>query len=389
MSRPSLEAFVELSQHPYFGSFVEKINVSPIIDVMLSITTFLQSGTFEGTDVTEIASLYLTTQRDARKARTCESADQLLSVAFKAFAQRQQHLKLEFCDNEHNAVGPRDPLHDEAFERRVSMWKLNWSSTIERTTKAVTSHGCTVTELSIHESDLKRCSSHYKRYTDDFESQLGSLSEKLVRLSIRMNNKDIDATTWKIQRIVSSARNLKFLDLKKLGAWGSLEPQDYPQILDCVLSTCLETIVIGQFEISEQELLEFLGRQRGTLKNLRLLTGCLFQGSCMSLIAWIRDNLPSLVHLELSMICDSPDHTDCPVVSRKSYRVSRGDNMQARLADILNGKYEKKVKKVKIEEVDETEQVEEVAESEQNEEINEPEQAEEVNEPEQVEADDG
>ncbi|KAH0291177.1 hypothetical protein M436DRAFT_85565 [Aureobasidium namibiae CBS 147.97] len=375
MSRPSLEAFIELARHPYYGSFVEKVNVSPIYDVMLSVSAFLPSGTSESTDTTEIATTYWNIRRELTKSRICESAEPLLGVAFKAFAQREQHLKLEFCDNERNVVGPRDALNNLALGQ-VSMWILDWTTAIERTINAVTSHGCTVTELSIHEGGLKRCVSEYSLHTDHFETPLGSLCTQLARLDICLYDDGIGSVSKSVKCMVSTARNLRFLNLERLCNWDDLEPQHYPEVLGCVLSQCLKGIVIGEFQISEQELLEFLGRQRDTLQNLQLLGGCLLEGSCMSLIAWIRDKLPSLAYLEFWEICDAHDHTDCELAPTRSYCVHRDEDMQACLADILNGKCEKKVK------------VKEAYESEQNEEDDEFEQ-EEINEPEQVEADDG
>ena len=357
----SLQAFIELSQHPYFGPYVESINVSPVCDGMLRCPTPPLPGASEGIDATGIARAYLATRQKLRRAE--EGAEQLLSVAFEAFAQRGQCLKLQFCDDESNAMAAKDPMHNVAVDR-ISFWKLDWTKTIERTVKAVTGRGCTITELSIEESDLQRCAVTSGVCTDNIESQLGSLCSHLARLEICLYDDGIEHTSKSVECMVSTAKNLKSLNLMRLCSWGDLRPHSYPGILSCVLSTHLETIVIGEFQIPQQELLVFLGRQRGALKNLQLLGGCISTRSCMSLVAWIRDNLPGLVHLELWEICGHPDFEICNGYT-KSYCVRRGNDMQACLADILDGKYEKGVK---VEEVDGSEQAEEDVASEQLEE---------------------
>jgi hypothetical protein len=363
MSRPSLEAFIALSQHPYFGSFVDKINVSPVYSAKLRSPATLLPSTSGGTGSIEIASTYLNTNRNPCELRACESAEQLLSVAFEAFAQRGQCLKLQFCNDESNAIAARGPIYNEADEG-ISFWELDWeldwTTTMERTVKAVISRGCTVTELSIEESGPQRCVPSSGLCTDKIEPQLGSLCSQLARLEICYYDDGVEHTSRSMRCMVSTAQNLKSLNLMRLCNWGDLDPHIYPEVLGCVLSTCLETIVIGEFQISQQELLAFLGRQTSTLRDLQLLGGCVFAGSCMSLIAWIKDNLPGLVYLELWEICDNPDFETCNG-DTKSYCVRRGNDMQACLADILDGKYEKGVK---VEEVDGSEQAEEDVASE-------------------------
>ena len=144
--------------------------------------------------------------------------------------------------------------------------------------------------------------------------------------------------------MVSAARKLKALNVMRLNNWDYSNRRYLPEILKCVASTSLETIFLHEFQMSEADLLGFLGKQRETLKELLLMEACLLTGSCMSLVAWIKNNVPGLVALRLYGICESTDHPSCcDWNERKSYCVNRDDNMQVCLANILAGKYKKKV----------------------------------------------
>jgi hypothetical protein len=367
MTRPSLRAFIELSQHPYFGSVVEQVNISPCFVPHSNATHIARPLPSEGSDSESIdlnqvvysnkdietVMAVLSRSRKELELRTDGSAERMLSVAFKAFAQREQRFQLQFCDNESNAVGAKDLIPDQLLGQDI-IFNLDWKTTIERTIRVVTSHGCRVTGLLISESDRYESENDTSMGTDDVEQQLSSLCSHLTYLEVTFSHSDIDTTLDSVKRMVSAATNLNFLHLMKLGAWDSTTSTDVPEVLKCVASTSLETIEIAEFQAFEGELHEFLRRQRDTLRDLKLLSGCLLAGSCMSLIAWIKDNLPNLVSLELWEICGSTDHADCPEEDLKSYHIRRDEDMQLCLARILDGKYEKDVK---VEEIDETGQV--------------------------------
>jgi hypothetical protein len=340
MYRPSLEAFIELSQHPYFGPAVEMVTIYLMFDVYLT-PALLPPRTPGSTDVIQTNNTYSTTRRKRRRPEliTSESAERLLSVAFKAFAQRQQSLKLHFSDDGPNAIGVTDCLYYEAFEESSVRHR-----SIAPTIRAVTSHGCKITGLLIDDERRLNSLNDPSLYTDDIEQQLSSLCSNLAYLDLMFWYNDTEFTSRSLKRMVSAARNLRSLNLMRQGEWDYSISHYLPEILKSVASTSLETIMIDAFRIPEPELFEFLGRQSGKLRDLHLMSGCILTGSCMSLIAWIRDNLPGLMYLELWEICTSGDHDTCDWTEAKSYRICRGEDMQACLTDILNGRTENEVK---------------------------------------------
>jgi hypothetical protein len=339
MYRPSLEAFNELSQHPYFGPAVERVTIYLMFEGYLT-PALPPPRTPGSTDVIQTTKNFSTTPRKRRKREliTSESAERLLSVAFKAFAQRQQSLQLHFSDDGPNAIGVTDYMYYEAFEESLIRYR-----SIAPTIRAVTSHGCKITGLLIDDERRLNSLNDPSLYTDDIEQQLSSLCSNLAYLELMFWYNDTEFTSRSLKRMVSAARNLRSLNLMRQGEWDYSISHYLPEILKCVASTSLETIIIDAFRISEPELFEFLGRQSGKLRNLHLMMGCILTGSCMPLIAWIRDNLPGLVHLELWELCDSSDHDSCTWEEAKSYRICRGEDMQACLTNILDGKTENEV----------------------------------------------
>ncbi|KAI4755843.1 hypothetical protein E4T52_12055 [Aureobasidium sp. EXF-3400] len=353
MSRFSLRAFIDLSQHAYFGSFVERVNISPVCDGIPSRPppTTSVSGNIYRDRVMDVVMSCVTRFRKEREPMNDGSAGRMLGIAFKAFAQREQPLQLKICDREFHTIGARDLVYSKAFQQNL-VWRLDWQTTIEQTIRAITSQGCKVTALLIDGQTRANLVNDSVLHTDNIEQQLSCLCSNLAHLEIEFHDFDIGTTSDSVERMVSTARNLKSLILKRLGMWDYSNRHCVPKILECVASTSLSTIVLAEFQMSESELLGFLGRQRDALRNLQLHDSCLLTGSCMSLIAWIRDNLPGLVQLELWDICDSADHTICAGDEPKRYCVRRGHDMQVCLTRILDGKGEKQVKPKDVEEIE-------------------------------------
>jgi hypothetical protein len=327
MLRPALEAFIGLAQHPYFGPAVKKITIYLMWEGILT-RALPPSGT--------------PGRRKLRELVTSKRAERLLGVAFKAFGQRQQSLQLHFTDEGPNAVGVRDYMFYDAFEQSSIQHK-----SIAGTISAVTRHGCKIIGLLINDDRRLNSLNDPSLYKDNIEQLLSSLCSNLAYLEIVFHNNDTEFTLRSLKRMVSAARNLRSLTLMRLGEWNYSTLNYLAEILKCLASASLEVIMIDWFRISEPELLEFLGRQSGSLRELHLSSGCILTGSCMSLIAWIKDNLPGLVHLELWEMCRASDHDSCFGKKAKSYRICRGEDMQACLANILDGKTENEVKVLK------------------------------------------
>jgi hypothetical protein len=361
MARPSLRAFIELSQHPYFGPVVKEINISPMSATCDGLAGFPGLEAPESTDTGQLGyslktvervTTYLTRYRMETKLRTDGSAERMLGVAFKAFAQRHQSFQLQFGQNESNAIGAIDLMHHLSLGE-TKAWRLDWKMTVQRTMRAITGQGCNVTALSIDDYAAGDCVYDSGLCTNEIKQQLSSLCLQLERLEIWFFHTDTESTLTSVKRMVSAATNLRSLHLMKLSPDGSSTSQEVPDVLEYVASTSLETIVIAEFQAFDGELYDFFSTQRDTLRDLRLLGGCLIIGSCMSLIGWIKDNLPNLVDLELRDICGSNNHADCREEDFKSYHIRCGENMQLCLARILEGNYEKDGK---VEEIDEMEQ---------------------------------
>jgi len=364
MSRSCLRAFIELSQHPYFGSVVEKINISPKFVPYELVANMPPPAPSEvptniySTQVTQLVAKCVVKARKEHQLSTDGSVERMLSVAFKAFAQREQCLQLEFRDRELNAIGVKEIWHDKTIEECL-VWRLDWKTTLEQTIRAVTRHNCRITKLEIDERSRDNSEHASSLCTDDIEQDVASLCSQLTHLDIYSWNDGIETTMKSAKRMVSAAKNLTSLDLLGFSHLDYLLRGTLQQTLKCVASTSLEHIFLLDFQISERELIEFLGRQRGTLQVLCLYEGCLLTGSCKSLVSWLRDNMPGLLQLELEDICQyHDDQTNCRDETYRSYWVHRGEDMRARLTDILDGKCEQEPEEVKEGESAEVEQVE-------------------------------
>ncbi|THY22839.1 hypothetical protein D6D00_06571 [Aureobasidium pullulans] len=88
----------------------------------------------------------------------------------------------------------------------------------------------------------------------------------------------------------------------------------------------------------------FIKQHSATLHDLQLHEVCLITGSCMSLIAWIKDNLPCLKYLEIDEMCEHGSKTICDDDALKSYWAGYGKekDVQVSLANMLDGNYDHK-----------------------------------------------
>lgn len=352
MSRSSLRAFIDLAQHPYFGSFVKHITISPLFTPDDYVVPTAPSEVPENTEMTKLVAAYLVRSGKEHQLSTDRSFERMLSVVFKALAQREQCLQLRFCDDDCcDEIGTRDQfLHDEVVNRYL-VWHLDWKTTFEQTIRAVTSHNCKVSGLAIDQYSRGNAAPKSIICIEGIEQQISSLSSQLSHLAIACCDDDPESTMQAVKRMVSIASNLKSLHLTGFDRWA--HPRRHiQQILECIASTSLEDIMLYDFSMSEPELFGFLGRHSGTLQAVTLWGGCL-TGSCMSLVAWVKDNIPGLKQFELFEVCQYHNHTICPDNERKSYWVGPENDMQVGLANILDRMREEEAK---VEEADGTEQ---------------------------------
>ncbi|THY70988.1 hypothetical protein D6C95_10292, partial [Aureobasidium pullulans] len=234
MARSSLRAFIELSQHPRFGPFVKSINISPTsasaegLRVLPSATIPLAHEThpgFEdvvdafvlGAQSLDIMRTYLNRFREENELKTDGSAEQMLNIAFKAFAERKQDIRLSFSDQETNAVGAKHLLPNRDFGERT-VWHLEWKETIARTIKAAFKQGCTIVEIALHETGRKDAQNNSSCCTDDIEQELASVCAQLTCLTVDFEHRDIETTSRSIERMVSAVKDLPWLYLHQI-AW--------------------------------------------------------------------------------------------------------------------------------------------------------------------------
>ncbi|KAG2165359.1 hypothetical protein VTO58DRAFT_101742 [Aureobasidium pullulans] len=360
MARSSLRAFIELSQHPRFGPFVKSINISPTsasaegLRVLPSATIPLAHEThpgFEdvvdafvlGAQSLDIMRTYLNRFREENELKTDGSAEQMLNIAFKAFAERKQDIRLSFSDQETNAVGAKHLLPNRDFGERT-VWHLEWKETIARTIKAAFKQGCTIVEIALHETGRKDAQNNSSCCTDDIEQELASVCAQLTCLTVDFEHRDIETTSRSIERMVSAVKDLSWLYLHQIGEFDDSNQRYMPEILDCVAATSLEQMSLGYCRMSQSQLTAFIEKHSATLHDLQLHEACLITGSCMSLIAWIKDNLPCLKYLELDGMCEHGNKTTCDGDAFKSYWVGycKEKDVQVSLANMLDEKYDHK-----------------------------------------------
>ncbi|KAI5247113.1 hypothetical protein E4T42_06080 [Aureobasidium subglaciale] len=311
MSRSSLQAFIELSQHSRFGPVVNCINVSPAFTLQAGLTAIPLTTlpvVPEGVDppqlVHDTASLeiirgFLNRSREEREVKADASAEGLLNIAFQALAHRGQRFHLGFCDTEGNPVGARHLLGN--YQRgQPAVWHLDWKSTIAKVVRAASDQGCKIEGLGFIENGRADSRNEFGFCTDGIERPLNSLCSRLTRLEVTFMDDDVETTSRSVKRIVSAAEHL----------------------------------------ITELELFAFIGRYGSTLEDLALWYGCLLTGTCISLVARLRDNFPHLEQLLLEEMCEHGAKTICDGDELKWYSVRAGEDMQDRLGEILDGTFE-------------------------------------------------
>jgi hypothetical protein len=339
-ARSSLRTFIELSHHPRFGPAVEVINISPCFvsdDGEAEFSDCEPSELLDGSR--EVIRTFLNRSYEERELDDEFHVERMLNTAFKAFAQRKQSISLGFRQHEWNAIGARNLILAK-YPGEVQIWQPKWKIVVERTTRAVFDQGCKIYGLRFEHLKREDFDDDSGLCTDGIKHQLSSICSQLSFLDVEFQSGAIETTAESVEHMVSEAKNLEILHLYQIGNELHIHSHYFRNILNCVASSSLQNIVLNTFQLSEAQLFAFLGRQRGTLRILSLSEGCLLTGNCMSLIAWIRDNVPGLVYLELEEIYVSPDHTICGGEATKSYLVDGNEDMQARLADILNGRWE-------------------------------------------------
>ncbi|KAI4731594.1 hypothetical protein E4T49_00673 [Aureobasidium sp. EXF-10728] len=361
MSRSSLLAFCELSHHPFFGLVVETINISPMFILRQGITS-LQPPTPHEIARGHTAYRHRPLQHleitmngicEEQDMKTSGMAGRMLAIAFMAFAGRGQRISLQFRDNEKCAIGAGQLLYDKCYGNHV-FWHLDWYTTIETTIKAVSNQGCKINGLLFSENSRDDAVNNSCLSTDSFAQDLKVVCSQLKELEIRFEYEEFEATIRSVKRMVSAARNLEVLHLFALNHYGFRYEQllHLREILPCVTSPSLHRIDLRCFQMSESELYTFLGRYSDTLEELKLSDVCIFKENCISLVAWIKANLPGLTHFCLEEFCiHNPQTSDCDVDEyRDGYLVDYGEDMQARLADIL---YRETVIANRVEEIEE------------------------------------
>ncbi|TIA46888.1 hypothetical protein D6C79_04956 [Aureobasidium pullulans] len=333
MARSSLLAFIELSQHPRFGPFIQWINISPTIASEEGLG-FLPSAT-----APHIHDILVPPVIQGFAAFVLD----MLNIAFKAFAERKQNICLSFSDQETNAVGAKHLPPNRDFGERT-VWHLEWKETIARTIKAAFKQGCTIVEIALRETGRKDAQNNSSCCTDDIEQELVSVCAQLTCLTVDFEHRDIETTSRSIKRMVSAAKDLSWLYLHQIGEFDDSNQRYMPEILDCVAATSLEQMSLGYCKMSQSQLTAFIEKHSATLHDLQLHEACLITGSCMSLIAWIKDNLPCLKYLELDGMCEHGNKTTCDGDAFKSYWVGYGKekDVQVSLANMLDGKYDHK-----------------------------------------------
>ncbi|THW60538.1 hypothetical protein D6D20_05699 [Aureobasidium pullulans] len=361
MARSSLRAFIELSQHPRFGPFVKWIAISPTsasaegLRVLPSATGPLAheghpvlEGVVDafvlGAQSLDFMRTYLNRYREETQLKTDGSAEQMLNVAFKAFAERKQKICLTFNDEELNIVGAQHLLPNLHFAQRT-VWYLEWKETIARTIRAAFKQGCTIDRIELCETTRQDARNISACCTDGIEQELTSLCFQLDALDLEFCHQDTETTVRSAKRMVSAAPSLESLYLNRIFDYNNNVNQVHiPGILKCVASKSLRTIHLGDFQISTSDLASFLARYRHLLYDLQLSYVCLIDGDCMSLIAWIKDNLPRLTKLGLEGICDHVEDTLCQKYS--SCMIEVNGDVQTELAKILKDGFPKRVEEV-------------------------------------------
>ncbi|KAG9859306.1 hypothetical protein KCU98_g157, partial [Aureobasidium melanogenum] len=109
------------------------------------------------------------------------------------------------------------------------------------------------------------------------------------------------------------------------------------EVIKDVGAVSLRVLCITNFKMGLSELVAFLNNQKMTLSEVELSFGCIEEGMCRDLIVWIKDHLVRLVRLDLDDLCDHSEWETCCNITNGCI-IEEHEDMQACLADILNGK---------------------------------------------------
>lgn len=190
MSRPSLRAFIELAQHPFFGPAVKRINISALHDaspLFPKVPAYEALGSSNAGRVVVRAKTIGILQSclarfcKERKPMTDGSAERTLSIAFKAFAQRGQRFQLKISDREYHTIGQRDLVRAKTFREHL-VWHLDWKTTFEQTIRAATIHDCKITALMIDGQAREHFVNDSGLEANDIKQQLSFLCLNLAHL---------------------------------------------------------------------------------------------------------------------------------------------------------------------------------------------------------------
>ncbi|KAG9747248.1 hypothetical protein KCU73_g7398, partial [Aureobasidium melanogenum] len=326
MSRPSLQVFNQLSQHPRLGPYVSRIKISPIFVPR----TGCQTVTLE--------TLQFYENREAAERELSESGDaeRMLGISFGAFADREQAISLAFTEDESNTVGGKGLLSIVDNEKNYS-WTSRWKEMIEITIRAVFDHNCKISELQLQDKGFSsyRVEHASSFCTDKIAAQLESVCSRLTLIRVEHCNTDIKILSKSVKRMVKAAKQLKEFHLFQFNEVNDV----VPEIIKDVASVSLEKATIAFAEIYFSDLIAFLHTHKQTLTEFDLSVACILGGTCKDLIAWIKEHLVHLRCLVMEGVCNHHIGAyGCDVTY--SCTIDAHEDMQACLADISNGKRE-------------------------------------------------
>ncbi|KAI5268760.1 hypothetical protein E4T47_07567 [Aureobasidium subglaciale] len=347
MSRSSLQAFIGLSQHSRFGPVVNNVNISPAFTLQAGLTAIplttlpVVPGGVDPSQLLlwRLSEVFLNRSREEREVKADASSEGMLNIAFKALAHRGQRFHLGFCDSESNPIGARHLLRNHQRDQ-TAIWHLDWKSTIAKVARAASDQGCKFEGLEMWETGRADSRNASGFCTDDIERPLNSLCSQLTSLKVSFMDDDVETTSRSVKRIVAAAEHLVNLSLLQMGDFNDAHRRYFSEMLNQVRSSSLKKIHLAYFQITELELFAFIGRYGSTLQDLALWYGCLLTGTCMSLVAHLRDNFPHLEQLLLEEMCEHGVKTICDEDELKWYSVRAGEDMQVRLGEILDGTFE-------------------------------------------------
>lgn len=340
ISRPSLQALIEVSQHPQFGRRVHYVDVSPMLTSK------------NGSVVCSLENMRRYMNRAVGEKQLGDGdAERMLGIAFKTFAKRKQPIRLAITDDESYMLCGTTLLSNTDHKDHVP-WILDWKKTTDLTIRAVHESGCKILDLEIRDEGW--CYDQYASSfdTDDIAAHLESVCAQLALLDVEHNHLDLHTTSRSVKRMVKAAKHLEELYLVRMGddSVGIV-----PEIIKNVASTSLRKIFLTHFHIHSTELIVFLDIHKCTLTDVQLEDMCIENGRWKDVVAWIKDNLRHLRRLVMDTVCD---HLFWAMVCHdgfaRNYTIESHEDMQACLASILDGKYKHPGK---IEEIVETEEV--------------------------------